>query len=468
MFLAALLVFIGAFVITACSSTRKITLQGNEFSSCSPDIHLTTHTVVCEQERHGNWVNCLYSGGVENNGTVRASGVIVMVEFGHMLKGVRSSTFDLLGDLEPGEKTEFKNSFFYYEPLTEYNIKVECDNLPTAQPTHIPENSFTNPPAIQDDSLPSANTFLSIGPNDDVLTLVIDPKDSSTLYAGTSKQGMLKSIDGGATWDESSKGLGDGRIEALAIDPLQPATLYAATLDVNWGEYGVYKSIDGGANWIEIMDGITGAFVRSLVIDPLTPSTVYAMTGNSVFKSTNGGEKWKLLNVGGSDALIGFLTIDSLMPTNLYAVESETSGQRMILSTNGGESWKQTGAGLPDNIILCLAVDPLTTPATLYLSTGKGMFKSINAGESWQDINSGINEFTAIFALAVDPVNPSTIYAVGTKYGGDIFISTNGGDNWYPLGTNLSDMWVRALVWDPENQRRLYAATEHGMFVLDR
>jgi len=408
------------------------------------------------------------NGRIENNGANRASSVVVVVEFGQTLNGVRSSTYNLLGDLDPGDKTEFNNGFFYYEPLTEYDIRIECNKVPAEQPTYVQENSLTTPSVTLDDHLSSENPFLSIGPNDDVRTLVIDPKDSSTLYAGTSTQGVLKSIDGGSTWNESSKGLGDGRVDVLVIDPLQPATLYAATFDVNWGEHGVYKSVDGGANWIEIMDGITDTFVRSLVIDPLTPSTVYAMTGKSMFKSANGGKEWKILNVGSSDSLIGFLTIDPLTPTNLYAVESETSGLIMILSTNGGESWKQIGAGLPDNIILCLAIDPLTTPATLYLSTAKGMFKSTNAGESWQDINSGFKESTTIFALAVDPVNPSTIYAIGTKYGGDIFISTNSGDNWYPLGTNLSDMWVRALVWAPENPRRLYAATEGGVFVLDR
>lgn len=467
--LVVLLIFLGTIVITACLPNQKTILQGNGSSTCSADVHLITHTVVCVRKWGDNWVSCSMNGSIENNGTIRASGVMVVLEFGQTLNGVRSSTYNLLSDLDPGDKKEFENGFFYYEPLTEYDIRVECNNVPAEQPTYVQENSSATPSITQDDHLSSENLFLSLGPNDDVRTLVIDPKDSSTLYAGTSTQGVLKSIDGGATWNESSKGLGDGRVDVLVINPLQPATLYAATYDADWGEHGVFKSIDGGATWIETLDdGMTGAFVRSLVIDPLTPSTVYAMTGNSVFKSTNGGEEWKILNVGSSESLIGFLTINPLIPTNLYAVESETSGLKLILSTDGGESWNQVGAGLPDNGIISIALDPHNTPATLYLSTAMGMFKSTNAGESWQDINSGMKESTTIFALAVDPVNPSTIYAVGTKYGGDIFISTNGGDNWYPLGTNLSDMWVRALVWDPENPRRLYAATERGVFVLDR
>lgn len=468
MLLAALLIFIEALVIAACSSTRKITLQGNEFSSCSSDIHLTAHTVVCEQERRGNWVSCVMSGGIENNGTVRAPNVIVMIEFGRVLNGMRSSTFNLLGDLDPGEKNEFKNNFSYYEPLTEYDIKVECDSLSTAQPTHVQENSFANSSTTLDAPLQIENTFLSLGPNDDVLALIIDPMVSTTLYAGTLTQGILKSIDGGSTWTASSNGLGDGTVKVLAIDPLQPAILYATTYDGNWGDGGIYKSVDSGENWIGIMDGMTeGTYVNSLVIDPLTPSTVYIGTSKGLFKSTNGGDEWRMLNTSSSNSAINSLTIDPLTPTNLYAVDYGTSVQRMILSINGGDSWREIGAGLLDKIIFSLAIDPLT-PTTLYVGTGMGMYKSTNAGESWEEINTGLDEFTITYALAIDPVNPSTIYVAQTKYGGDLFISTNSGENWYPLNTNLSGIFVHTLVWDPINPMRLYAATEQGVFVVDR
>ena len=62
-------------------------------------------------------------------------------------------------------------------------------------------------------------------------------------------------------------------INALAIDPTTPATLYAGTY---YG--GVFKSTNGGGNWGAINTGLTTTQVVALAIDPATPTTVYAGT----------------------------------------------------------------------------------------------------------------------------------------------------------------------------------------------
>lgn len=61
--------------------------------------------------------------------------------------------------------------------------------------------------------------------------------------------------------------------QALAIDPSNPATLYAA-------EYGggVFKSINGGASWTASSSGLTNLGVLALVVDPSNPATLYAGT----------------------------------------------------------------------------------------------------------------------------------------------------------------------------------------------
>jgi photosystem II stability/assembly factor-like uncharacterized protein len=78
--------------------------------------------------------------------------------------------------------------------------------------------------------------------------------------------GVLKSTDGGASWQPSSAGITNASVQSLAIDPSMPTVVYAGTTD------GVFKSIDAGASWRE--SGIQGAEVRALVIDPDNPTTV--------------------------------------------------------------------------------------------------------------------------------------------------------------------------------------------------
>lgn len=77
-----------------------------------------------------------------------------------------------------------------------------------------------------------ADKFLSLS----CLALVIDPQTSTTLYVGTAAQGVYKSIDGGASWNSVNTGLPTSgftgavvNIPALAIDPLASSSIYAGT-----------------------------------------------------------------------------------------------------------------------------------------------------------------------------------------------------------------------------------------------
>jgi hypothetical protein len=71
-------------------------------------------------------------------------------------------------------------------------------------------------------------------------------------------------------------------VQALAINPTTPTTLYAGT-----GDGGVFKSTDGGATWTANSTGLTNLDVQALAINPTMPTTLYAGTdGNSVFMIT--------------------------------------------------------------------------------------------------------------------------------------------------------------------------------------
>ncbi|MBE0684838.1 MAG: hypothetical protein IH585_02450 [Anaerolineaceae bacterium] len=391
-------------------------------------------------------------GSIENNGTSRITNVIVTIEFGRELigMGLRNSVFNFLGNLDPGEKADFNSDFSYYEPLTEYDIKVECNDTISAQPSPVPtpEIFFTN-----------------LWPKNDVITLVIDPTAPTTLYAGTETQGVFKSIDGGFNWVPSNTGLINLRIVSLAIDPIQPSTLYAGTFGTDGTNGAAYKSIDNGENWFQITNGMDGAYVTSILIDPVTPSTIYAGTSNGVFKSSNSGEEWTQLDTGSTDSYIIHMAIDPITPTNLFAVDFGTPNRGLIKSSNGGNNWSDINVGSWDTEILRLAIDP-QTPSTLYAGTWVGVFKSTDAGENWNEINTGLGDYAIIDVLIVNPINPSTLYA--SKRDSDIYKSIDGGENWYPLHSNIGISYIFTLALDPENPKILYAATENGVFVLDQ
>ena len=89
-----------------------------------------------------------------------------------------------------------------------------------------------------------------------------------TLFT-TSQAGLVSA--GTNVW--TSNGPEGGNINALAIDPTTPTTLYAGT---DGG--GVFKSTNGGGNWGAVNTGLTATYVSALAIDPETPTTLYAGT----------------------------------------------------------------------------------------------------------------------------------------------------------------------------------------------
>jgi hypothetical protein len=115
-----------------------------------------------------------------------------------------------------------------------------------------------------------------------VSALKLDAKNSDTLYAAT-YNGVYKSTNGGTTWSAANSGLTE-KITSLAIDPQNPGTLYAGTLDS-----GVFKTTDAGSTWSAVNPELTNLHISSLVIDPKDPHRLYAATdGDGVFVITFG------------------------------------------------------------------------------------------------------------------------------------------------------------------------------------
>ena len=67
-----------------------------------------------------------------------------------------------------------------------------------------------------------------IGPQGEIVrAVVVSHGNPAILYAGTEGRGVFKSMDAGENWSPASGGLTDGYVFALAMDPANPAILYA-------------------------------------------------------------------------------------------------------------------------------------------------------------------------------------------------------------------------------------------------
>jgi len=193
------------------------------------------------------------------------------------------------------------------------------------------------------------------------------------------------------------------------------------------------------------------------------PNTLYASgamgSAIAVFKSTDAGANWTVALT--SDAA-GALAVD---PTNPAIVFTGGLGG-MSKTSDGGQTWNLANNGFTGSFIVVnsVAIDP-ANPSTVYAgvssTTAAGLYKTTDGGAHWVTVAGGFPSFTPAY-LAVAPSDPSTLYAGINGLG--VYKSTNSGTSWVPI-TILStgDFTPLALAIDPTTPTTVYA----GRFVGD-
>ncbi|MFZ5432792.1 MAG: T9SS type A sorting domain-containing protein [Calditrichota bacterium] len=329
------------------------------------------------------------------------------------------------------------------------------------------------------DDLPS----LAIG------TVALDPQNHNTVFIGTGEgswnvdavygAGIFKSTDGGTTWTATGMSWQQSSrrtVNKIIIHPTNSQIMWAATNIQSSG--GVYKSTNGGTNWTRYLYGEA----KDLEIDPSNPNVLYAClgypygdSGNGVYKSTDGGVTWTLSSTGlPSGSTMGRMEV-SVSPANpqvLYLGVSQTlsAGAGLLgiyRTTNGGASWTQqasspnmySGQGWYN--IVCEAHP---TNSSIVYSSGLDCYKSSDGGTTWYQktwwyYSSGHTQYAHAdhHALAFKPNDPNTII-VGTD--GGLFKSTNGGEVWTGINTNLVTYQYYAMCNDALNPLVAFGGTQ--------
>lgn len=234
---------------------------------------------------------------------------------------------------------------------------------------------------------------------------------SMRLFAATGDS--IAVVDEGTT----STSLEGSGAQCLAVDPNDPARVFAGTFDD-----GVYRSSDGGATWEQVGGGIPHKRVLSVAIAPhrdAGKSVVYAGTEpSSLYRSTDDGATWEDLS-----ALRDVPSYD----TWFFPPRPETHHVRWIApherdrdtivvgielggvlrTRDGGATWQDRH---PDAVI-----DPHVVHAhpgsadRFYAIGGDGVSFSTDAGDTWtRDTNGMDRSYT--WGLAVDPSNPDLWY----------------------------------------------------------
>jgi photosystem II stability/assembly factor-like uncharacterized protein len=222
-----------------------------------------------------------------------------------------------------------------------------------------------------------------------------------------------KSLDGGRSWTELPTGLVRGtRVTDIRIDPKNPAAVYASTFGLMSGggsnyletQLGVLKSVDGGASWASMKVGLGEAPAQQAIfgmdLSPNDPRRlIVTISDTSYFLSRDGADHFSRPTEPTSQA--GIMQFDPTDPTGARIVGLSHSGTSLVESLDGGDSWRERGA-LPAEMLnngnpsRPTGVRPSDIeisrqdPRIMYLSGSSGsVYRSGDGGASWLKVLSG-------------------------------------------------------------------------------
>jgi photosystem II stability/assembly factor-like uncharacterized protein len=295
--------------------------------------------------------------------------------------------------------------------------------------------------------------------------ITINKNNPQTLYLGSSRY-VYRSDDGGTHWQQliskpSGKGWTHsglnvfGHTRKVAADPVDSDILYIATSD-----HGIVKSTDGGLSWNVIgRDLKYGDSVWDIDICPARPEILY-LTGTSVKGGTcisvsmNKGESWESRCSNLSRETTVFKVL--IAPDDCSVVYLATN-RGVIKTVNGGRHWFPAHNGMPDLSVYSMVFHP-DNPAILFAGTKKGLYKSDDSAQNWGNIP--IKWSPAISSVLVSKHNDQLIM-VGTeqsgKNRGGIYRSTDGGTSWAMVLE--AQKMISGIVQVPGSPDILYAAS---------
>ena len=268
--------------------------------------------------------------------------------------------------------------------------------------------------------------------------LAADPASANVLYFGSFLGRLSKSVDGGATWSLSDRGLGQGgAIQGLAVDPSSPRTLYLVPADDAPGR-DIFVSRNGGASWSRLASDLGGGNVRDLTVEPGRQTALYLTLNRRPFRSFDGGRTW-------TEAAPLVSPVQDLLLTPSGLLAGTATG--IYRSTDRGASWVKADDGLRAVSVERLALDPLRSH--LYAASAGFLFKTPDGGGRWHllPVPEGVSG-----PVVTAPSRPGSVFA-GTIQ--TVQRSVNGGREW-TVGGEISCALPVSLAVDPARDWVVY------------
>lgn len=276
--------------------------------------------------------------------------------------------------------------------------------------------------------------------------------------------GIYQSRDTGETWKqlkilnlgEKQASIANMGIVTMASDPQDPKAIYAGTV-----ENGVIYSLDEGASW-QNAQGLNAGRINAIAIHPKEKCTVFAARNNQIMKTDNCSRDWSQAYFDPrTDKQFTAISIDWYNPNSLYA---GTSDGDIVKSENGGVAWKVLKR-IDGYRILQIAMDPRDSRMLYALVDRYGILKTVDGGATWTEIRKQFDAFDGARrgnAIVIDPHTKDRLYHL-SKYG--ILRSDDGGTTFkaMSLPNAPGEVDLKTFAVHPKDANHLVYATDKSI-----
>jgi photosystem II stability/assembly factor-like uncharacterized protein len=232
-------------------------------------------------------------------------------------------------------------------------------------------------------------SYIGAGLPEMTTALGVSPTDPKVVYAGLyanepvdKHAGVYRSSNGGRTWHPANHGIADREVLSLVVDPTNADTVYAGVFDYCGSECesgSLWKTTDGGATWARSDSTLTPVQV---VISHSDPLTVYYYDSSFIVRTRDGGETW---------VVAGRVPLE-LLDTNAIAVDPADPGT--VYAGGWGGTAVSTDFGVTWTMLVAAptSVNSLAIPFPGHICAGnsEGVWCSTDAGATWMRI-TGLN-----------------------------------------------------------------------------
>ncbi|HEY0555706.1 MAG TPA: hypothetical protein VGG20_15725, partial [Thermoanaerobaculia bacterium] len=293
----------------------------------------------------------------------------------------------------------------------------------------------------------AANPWTPVGPGGGVIeSLAVDPGNPAVVYA-IAVDTLYKSTDAGMTWTV----LAGPNLQVVALDPAHPGTVYA-------GGQILLRSTDGGGTWTDVTPA-TGDTVSINVLAVAPDGVVFAADRNLLLRSADGGRTWPLVAEGHYN--IQSVLVDPTDPRHIFYL-----GYKDIsASDDGGLHWAPLTVPASPLDLTGLALAPSAPNRLYFLSQAdNAVLRSDDRGASWS-ASGHPPRVSGVLSFQVDPRSPDKLYAASWE---GIFTSGDGGGSWREITAGLPRPFgqrpqIFSFAVAPSRPATLYAGTDDGV-----